>query len=165
MLPKNPASYLSEDQEKTFRAQSWSYFSLHSAQRMQSFQFYITLETALIGGAIVIAKSDGNHQHWMTLLSAMVSLLSFIFWKLDGRTRKLIKNAESALRFLDGQHNLPNINAQPHPVFLFKIDGVDNSSVKSIWNINLSYSKCFNIIFGVFGFGGFVCVLQSVLTG
>lgn len=130
---------------------------------MQSFQYYITLETALVGGAIVLAKSDGDHRHWMTLLSTVIALLSFVFWKLDDRTRTLIKNAESALRYLDDQHNLPNVNGQPNPIQLFEIDNVDNASTTSIWNINLSYSKCFNIVFGIFGFGGAAFVLQSLL--
>ncbi|MFC5429482.1 hypothetical protein ACFPTO_11825 [Paraburkholderia denitrificans] len=150
----NSSARLTDDQEKIFRTQIWSYFALHAAQRMQSFQFYITLETALVGGAILLAKSDGSHQCWIAVIGAVVSLLSFVFWKLDGRTRLLIKNAELALNYLDDQHNLPNVNSRPHPLRLFKNDEVANSPTSHIWNIRLSYSNCFNIVFAIFGIGG-----------
>lgn len=164
MQSNHSSASLSEDQDKLFRTQSWSYFSLHSAQRMQSFQFYITLETALIGGGIVLAKSDGDHHSWTIILSAVISLLSFIFWKLDTRTRTLIKNSERALAYLDAQQFLPNINGKTNPLRLFEIDQIDNSTTTNIWNVNLSYSKCFNTIFCIFGFGGIIFSLQSIVT-
>ena len=162
---QNTNTRLPEDEEKTFRAQAWAYFSLHAAQRMQSFQFYITLVTALVGGAIVLMKSDGASHMWLALIYAIASLLSFVFWKLDCRTRLLIKNAEAALKYLDYQYNLSDVDGLPHPLRLFDKDEVmaGHSSAGNIWNSELSYSKCFNLVFAIFGYGGAALAVKFVL--
>ncbi len=164
---ENTNTGLTEDAEKIFRTQAWQYFSLHSAQRMQSFQFYITLVTALIGGAIVLLKSDNASRMWLALVFAIASLQSFVFWKLDCRTRQLIKNAEAAMKYLDYQYNLPDVDALPHPLRLFDKDDVmtGRSYAGSILTGKLSYSRCFNVVFAVFGYGSAVLAIKFVLFG
>jgi hypothetical protein len=148
--------HLTDQQENTFRTQAWNYFALHAAQRMQSFQYYVTFVTALIGGAIVLLKSDGNHYNWLAVICAISSAISFLFWKLDCRTRQLIKNAETALKYLDARHNLPGAGAFPNELRLFDRDDASKNSIaeSNIWNSKLSYSKCFNFVFAIFGYGG-----------
>jgi hypothetical protein len=156
---------LTEDAEKIFRTQVWGYFSMHAAQRMQSFQFYVTLVTALVGAAIVLMKSNGTGHMWLALTFAITSLLSFIFWKLDCRTRLLIKNAETALKYLDHQHNLSDVDGLPNPLRLFDKDEAmaGYSSVGNVWNSKLSYSKCFNLIFAIFGYGSMALALRFLI--
>jgi hypothetical protein len=157
---------LSEEQEKTFRTQAWNYFALHAGQRMQGFQYYVTLVTALIGGAIVLLKSDNGHYHWIAVVFAMCSAVSFLFWKLDCRTRQLIKNAELALKYLDARHALPDAGTFPHELRLFDRD--DFSTItkarNSIWTSKLSYSKCFNFVFAIFGYGGVALTIVFLLV-
>lgn len=154
---------LTDDQEKIFRTQAWSYFSLHAAQRMQSFQFYITLETALIGGAIVLAKSEESHQYLLALIGVAIAFVSFVFSKLDGRTRVLVKNAEAALKYLDDQHNFPELDGQPHPLRLFERDGfIDTPSHRNL-KINISYTKCFSLVFWIFAISGAALALKLTI--
>ncbi|MEM5372618.1 hypothetical protein V4C53_42305 [Paraburkholderia azotifigens] len=152
---------LTDEQEKIFRTQAWNYFALHAAQRMQGFQYCITLITALIGGAIVLLKSEGTRYPWLAVVFAISSAVSFLFWKLDCRTRQLIKNAELALKFLDNMHCPANAVTLPLELKLFdRDDAITNeSNTGHIWNSKLSYSKCFNFVFAIFGYGGFIAAL------
>src|ERR1700743_2881425 len=99
-------------EEKYFRTYAWSYFSLHATQRLQAFQFFITLITALIAGFAAFAKSD--LYRWLSVICFLVSFLSFIFWKLECRTKELVKNGEEALKYLDRLHLLNKINDDLH---------------------------------------------------
>jgi hypothetical protein len=89
------------------RTYAWNYFMVHAGQRMSVFQFFISLSTAIVGGAVLIAGSADDRK-WSALLFALLPFLSFIFWRLDTRTSALIKNAETALKSLErsgGQQN------------------------------------------------------------
>lgn len=157
----------SEEQEKTFRAQAWAYFALHAGQRMQSFQYYVTLVTALIAGLILVSKSGRYATQGALVICSATSILSYVFWKLDCRTRALIKNAESALQFMDRLHALPDIAGLPHPVKLFDRDAALRSS-RGGWvgyvTGDLSYSRCLNIVYVVFG-GGAIAVAAMIYFG
>lgn len=147
---------LSEEQEKTYRAQAWSYFSVHAGQRMQTFQFYVTLITALVGGAIVLAKGDYG-KIGLGAVGSAIALMSYVFWKLDCRTRLLIKNAEGALKFLDRFHALPPMDGAPHPLDLFSRDDALRRQRVGLLRLvagDLSYSNCFNLVYAIFGCGG-----------
>ncbi|WP_322046082.1 hypothetical protein [Paraburkholderia sp. J67] len=149
-------SDLTEEQEKTFRAQAWSYFALHAGQRMQTFQFYVTLITALVGGAIVLAKEDFG-RIGLEAIGAVITLMSYVFWKLDCRIRTLIKNAEGALKFLDHFHALPVVNGAPHPLDMFARDDAlrqRRTGLMKFVSGDLSYSNCFNLVYVTFGCGG-----------
>jgi len=93
---------------------------------------------------------------WLSLLGFLLSFLSFVFWKLDCRTRNLIKNAEEALKALDAQHGLPRQGTVPHSLELFARDAHVSDS-KPKWPLttgHFSYSRCFEWVFIAFGIGG-----------
>jgi len=71
----------------------WNYFKLHASQRLITFNFYIVISTAIAAGYIV-ALGVNSIPVLVILLSFTISLLSFIFWKLDVRNKLLIKNAD-----------------------------------------------------------------------
>ncbi|WP_133116891.1 RipA family octameric membrane protein [Paraburkholderia acidicola] len=150
-------------EEKYFRTYAWSYFSLHAAQRLQAFQFFITLITALIAGFAAIAKSD--IYRWFSVIWFLISFLSFIFWKLECRTKELVKNGEEALKYLDRLHPLDEINNHPNYLRIFERDEsiTKQRSKFPLWSGHFSYSRCFNSVFVFFGvtglIGGILCIL------
>ncbi|WP_186204777.1 hypothetical protein [Burkholderia gladioli] len=151
---------LSEEEEKIFRAQAWAYFALHATQRMQTFQFYVTLITALVGGAIVLAKGNFGRGA-LEAVGAAVALTSYVFWKLDCRIRFLIKNAEGALKFLDRSRASFCVHGDPHPLDLFsRDDALRKRRIGLVRFVagDLSYSDCFNLVYAIFGYGGVIFV-------
>jgi hypothetical protein len=157
------SSNIQESHDEMFRKYAWDYFSVHAAQRLTTFQFFITLESAIVGGYIAFV-SGGGEKSWLCILGVMLAGLAFVFYKLDGRTKGLIKNAEEALAYLDASHNFPDQNGLPHPLRLIDIDNekkkLNNS--KSLIKKTYSYSWCFNIVFASFSLLGCLFVWLAI---
>jgi len=149
---------MDQDHLKEYRDYAWNYFSVHAAQRMSVFQFFITLATAIIGGAALIAGSSHDRK-WAALLLTTLPFLSFIFWQLDRRTSSLVKNAEDALKHIDGMVASRLTEGLPQELALVERDDtrVSGMPVKGIFLGHFSYSRSFRYVFiatailGVFG--------------
>jgi hypothetical protein len=94
-----------EDKElrEHLRGHAWAYFDRHSEQRLKTFNFYLVLCAAIIAGVVSEKSSE-----FRTALLILLSILSFIFWKLDVRNRDLTKHSEEALKLLEDELDLPD---------------------------------------------------------
>ena len=139
------------------RKYAWDYFSIHAAQRMGAFQFFVTLSTAIVAGFLLLIRNTGGEK-WMSVLGFLLAFISFVFFKLDIRTRGLVKNGERALRHLDGalKHQWPA--SEPHPLALFASDdaSTEKNKAKIPFAGFFSYSRCFQYMFIGFGLLGLV---------
>ena len=155
-----------KSEENDFRNYAWLYFSLHATQRLQSFQFFVTLVTALIAGFAALTKLDSIYK-WLSTIWFFISFLSFVFWKLECRTKELVKNGEEALKYLDRLHQLGDINGAPHCLRIFDRDEFITRGRKKfpLFTGHFSYSRCFNFVFASFGIGGLVCGMTCLLIG
>ncbi len=148
----------------------WNYFQLHASQRLTTFKFYITISTiistgyvATIGASVITILA--------ILLGLILSLVSFIFWKLDSRNKQLIKNAEEALKYLESLPDFSNsIPTNKNVASVLKIFTYEEEQTnrmrknKSFWpwrNV-YSYSKCFNTVFAIFGILGFSGTVYAI---
>jgi len=98
------------------------------------------------------------------MLALLLCLFSFIFWKLDGRNRALIKNAEAALRYFE-QNEAGDIVTK-----VFTNEEIETDKkwecVKGwrwfcVWRWHFSYSHCFNTVFIIFALIGLGGVIQA----
>ena len=145
----------------------WNYFQLHASQRLITFNFYIVISTAIAAGYIV-ALGVSSIPVLAIMLGFTISLLSFIFWKLDVRNKLLTKNAEEALKYLEaltytlGDKNESNVLK----IFTYEEEQTNRLKMnKSFWpwKNHYSYSKCFNIVFGVFGILGLLGMVYAIV--
>ena len=139
---------LTSDREGTFRDYAWNYFAVHAQQRLQLFEFYITISTATLAGFFALLQV-ASARRLVCLVGFALTFFSFIFWKLELRTRTLVKNAEEALRYLDEQHGFPDIEGVPHPLRMFSRDDYFTSRAPK-WPIatgHFSYSRSFKWVF------------------
>ena len=136
----------------------------HAEQRLKVFQFFIALATAIVGGSLLLFRYDQG-QKWMAVLGFLLTFLSFVFWKLDVRTRTLVKNGEEALKFLDARHQLPTVDGAPHPLALFTRDDHFTSQAKrsSLFLGHFSYSRCFRYLFVAFAGIGLVTGIYCLI--
>lgn len=156
---------MDQDQLKQYRDYAWSYFSLHAAQRISVFQFFITLATAIIGGAVLIAGSADDRK-WAALLFLALPFLSFVFWRLDLRTSSLVKNAEDALKYLDSETASRLKNGLPTELALFAKDEtiVSDRARARLFRGHFSYSRSFLYVFvavALLGIAGIFVILLS----
>ena len=132
-----------------FRDSAWRHFTIHAEQRLKMFQFYITISTALLGGGVLLIRT-GQNAIALMLLSFLALFFSFVFWGLEVRTRNLVKNAEDAIKYLEGSSDVPDVDGQPNPLKLFTRDDFRTQSSKrrSVLS-HLTYHKCFVLVFAV----------------
>lgn len=94
---------------------AWRYFELHANQRISIFNYFVVISGAVSAG---IAATWQGSQHFSIVgivLGLLLSVVSFVFWKLDQRVSFLIKHAESALA--EVEQSLP-----AHSVRLFLLE-------------------------------------------
>ena len=131
---------------RIYRENAWRHFSVHADQRLKMFQFYITISTALLGAAILLYRT-GQSEVAIILLGFLASFFSFVFWKLEARTRTLVRNAEDAIKYLDESAELPFVDHEPNPLKLFTRDDFRNAMNSDAIRSPFSYHKCFGMVF------------------
>lgn len=150
------------DLNRVYRENAWRHFAVHADQRLKMFQFYITISTALLGGGILMFRTSQNHVA-IILLSFLACFFSFVFWKLEARTRVLVQNAEDAIKFLDESITLPHVDGEPNPLKLFTRDDFRNAANgRTRWS-PFSYHHCFALVFTVIGCLGALGVVYGLI--
>jgi ABC-type multidrug transport system fused ATPase/permease subunit len=156
----------SSEQIERDRKYAWDFFQLHSSQRIASFNFYITLATALLASICAVLQPAINLISIALILSILLIIFSFILWKLDQRNRMLIKCAEEALKEIEsnieesGEH-LPFISLFKHDEQLTK--RLRGNTTIFFWHNYYSYSDCFNVVFLLFGLLGILGMVFSIV--
>lgn len=136
------------------RKYAWDYFSIHSSQRISTFNFYITLALATSTATATALQPSINLPIISLVLSVVLILISFVFYKLDQRNKMLIKCAEKALK--ESESRIEKTESFSNSLFsLFQNDELyvkERRSKKSFWfwNNYYSYSDCFNLVFTIF---------------
>lgn len=150
---------MTPDERREARTYVWGYFALHADQRMKLFNFFLIL-SGLILGAFPAVRGMVPGVRAVALLPLLLALAAFIFWRLEERTRGLVKNGEDALRFLDEQWSVDATlpDKTPHYLRLIERDDYHMKLLKERWWANrlvpISYSNNFRIVYLVMaGFG------------
>jgi hypothetical protein len=142
------------------RKQAWDYFQIHATQRLSVFNFYIVISSVMLTAYFASFKIDSNLQQARPAIAGLICLFSFVFWKLDQRTKFLIKVAERALvSFEVGDAAPPSAK-----VFSQELDRPAYASKwlrLCFWRWHMSYSDCFNLVFLTFFLLGVFGLVQS----
>lgn len=124
---------------------AWRYFELHAQQRMTVFNFYLAISGLIAAGIGICLQQGVGFSALISMLGVALSLVSFLFWKLDQRVTKMIKKSEIALRVIE-KESIISVAA------LFSNDSDSNAScgLFSVW----SYGRCFRVAFMTVGLIG-----------
>jgi hypothetical protein len=155
---------MEHEKEVMFRNYAWAYFAYHADQRMKTFNFFL-IAAGLLAGGITTLLRDGGDPRWVCPLGVVLTLLSLVFWKLDHRNRRLVRNAEAAIKHLDSLHPLPLQEGAPHVLRIFERDDYfsERAPVFPLTEARFSYSKCLGLVFGLFSLLGLFFAFGSVL--
>jgi hypothetical protein len=82
------------------RDYAWKYFALHADQRLRAFNFYLVLVALVLGGLLAYLK-DARSPAYAAPAGFLLAILSYIFWRLDGRSQEFIKHCESVLKAIE----------------------------------------------------------------
>jgi hypothetical protein len=131
------------DELKLVHDHAWNWFAHHAEQRMSAFRFFILI----IGIFAVGYYQTLNNGHYM--LAAAFSMLSccfsILFWRLDIRTRELIKVGEDVLSQTEIEmEKLSTI----HVSILADVGGKSSKhATRLLPNVLYSYGQIFSAIF------------------
>jgi len=159
---------MTPDERKEARTYAWGYFALHADQRMKLFNFFLIL-SGLILGAFTAVRGMAPGAKAVAFLPMLLVLTAFVFWRLEKRTRRLVKNGEDALRFLDEHWSLEGLpDKTPHYLHLFARDDYFTDELKKHWwakrLVPISYADSFRIAYLMIGVVGFVLAAWVWLT-
>lgn len=134
---------------------------------MKLFNFFLILSGLLLG-ALPGVRAMAPRSKTVSLLPLLLVLVSFIFWRLDERTRRLIRNAEAALKFLDTEWSVaPLDDGSPHFLQIFERDEHLRAKVPRRWwkrFVPFSYTANFRITYTMVGGMGGVLAFWIWLT-
>ena len=157
------------DKVKEIWEYAWNYFQMHATQRISVFNFFVVL-AALMTSGLVTTFGLNLQAHLLGIaIGVLLMMISFVFWKLDQRTRFLIKNSENALKIIEETFPVPHCQDTPHEVQLFKLEEYKTDKIKTtrpgwFWRRQLSYSESLNLVYLLFGSFGFIGVIISILV-
>lgn len=144
---------LNKEDRDTFRNYAWEYFKFHADQRMKTFNFFLIAEGLFAGAIATLIKTNGAPTI-VKALSVVFCLLSIIFWKIDQRNKRLVKNGEEAVKYLDDLYDLPNNGKEPHVLKIFTRDDFHTDKAKQIGRpfieAHYSYTWCLSCVFAIF---------------
>ena len=160
---------MEEGIQSTFRDYAWKYFALHADQRLKTFNFYLIVATLIVGAFATLLK-EAKDWRWLSILPFLLTFLSFVFWKLDLRNKQLVRNGETALKFLDEQSGVQDNGDEPHVLKLFAHNDYVTKARKRYPDVSpleahFSYSTCFYCVFLVFGVSSFILGLFCLFKG
>jgi hypothetical protein len=141
------------------REYAWEYFRVHAQQRMSLFNFFV-LFSSLATTGLVGTFHEKTHIHIVGIgLGLLLMFISVVFWRLDERVRFLIKHAERALKWIETKYELEDCAGRPHVLRLFTCEESITSNERP-----LTYSKCFQWTFLLFGLVGLVGAIISAAS-
>lgn len=75
----------------------WRHFEFHAQQRLSLFNFYVVLCGLIVAAWATVMTSDDRLPGVAFFLSSLLTLFSFIFWKMDQRNADLTKRSEALM--------------------------------------------------------------------
>jgi hypothetical protein len=143
-----------EETEKAAMSYAWNYFAFHAQQRQTVFNFYLILLGASVAAYGGTLGKDGMHDYFKAGLGFLVTVVSFLFWRLDKRNAKLVKFAEAPLKAFE---NALSARTRIDVRILAKSD---EPKVGVFRNFE-SFSQIFGCVFCLAGIGGIVVFFVS----
>jgi hypothetical protein len=140
------------NQENKFE-HAWRYFQLHATQRITVFNYFLLISGVVASGLAATLQGSQRFSSLGVVLGLLLTLVSFVFWKLDQRTAFLIKHAELVLIEIEKE-----ASDKKYQIFNLELEltsGERNN--KNVWLRRWSYGKSFRLIFIImsfFGLGG-----------
>jgi hypothetical protein len=144
--------------EQAAISHAWNYFVYHAQQRQTVFNFFLILVGASIAAfGATLAKPESSHPLFHAVLGVLISVCSFLFWRLDRRSTRLIKLAEAPLRSFESR-----LTAQTG-IDLEILKETDIKEESGFFSLFESFSQIYRNVFLIAGVSGSLIVAVSSL--
>lgn len=151
---------MSENAEDTALNHATKHFEIHAAQRLTAFNFFIVISGAILAAIAASIQKPEEFALPGAALGVLLAILSAIFWKLDRRTRFLIKHSESAIKKYEAKHLDPEFRVFSNE----ECETEDHRKSHKFSKRMFSYSEVFGLLFlgsGLLGMAGAIVLTFS----
>jgi hypothetical protein len=143
------------------RDYTWKWFALNADQRLRTFNFYLLIVAVVLGGLLAYLK-DARSPAYAAPVGVLLAIISYIFWRLDQRTREFLHLAERILKAIE--MDIPGEQV-PEELRLFVKEEALTEELRKPhgrlgWNPvswirgHYSFHDCFKAAFVIFGVAG-----------
>lgn len=146
------------------RRYAWDYFALHADQRMKMFNFFL-IYSGIILAAFPALLRLAPANDLVAFFPLLLPVASFLFWRLDRRTRDLIHNAEAALKFVEREID-PKVGEELPPMSLFTRDEYALQQARMKWRfmvIPITYRESFRLAHLLFAAIGVALTIVTLI--
>lgn len=138
--------------KKTALELYWKYFELHSNQRMQMINFYITVEVVLFGALFTLITRKTRIPLAEYITSSAITFISIIFWGIDYRTKSLIHCCEDCIKKLEEEY----LGKFGEELLIIRQSELKTNRMRMGY---FTYSKLLGLQFLMIGIVGILCVV------
>jgi len=130
---------------------------------MLLFNFFLVLSGFVAAGLAACLPRSGPYQLFGVALGFLLTLVSFVFWKLDQRTSFLIKHAEGAIAELEVAFPIAASRLISREEDCTAADVSSKSILLRMWTYGFAFRFAFRVM-GFVGFaGGIWCLVRYEL--
>ncbi len=136
----------------------WKYYEILATQRMSVFNFFTVLAGLNLAGLGITFQQNSRFSFLGIMLSLLLVIASFVFWKLDQRSSFLIKRAEAAMAAAEQQ----SVNSSGQLFCSAQYQEAQSPDIrpfKGIW----TFGRAFRLTFSVMAIVGLTGTLLSAL--
>lgn len=133
----------------------WKYFELHSNQRMQMINFYITVEVVIFGALFTLITRKTRMPLAEYITASAITFMSIIFWGIDYRTKSLIHWCEDCIKKLEEEY----IGKFGEELLIIRQTEIQTNGKYRSW---FTYSKLLGLQFLVIGIIGIICLMLLI---
>lgn len=154
-MPNENSSTYQEDNsidKKTALEFYWKYFELHSSQRMQMINFYITVEVVIFGALFTLITRKTRIPLAEYITSSAITFISIIFWGIDYRTKSLIHCCEDCIKKLEEEY----LGKFGEELLIIRQSEIKTNRMKLRC---FTYSNLLGFQFAVIGIIGIICLI------
>jgi hypothetical protein len=148
--------------EKDILHISWNYFQLHAQQRLSFFNFFVIFSALMTTGLISTFQEKYDAHFIGIAVGLMLSLIAFVFWKIDERNKYLTKASEDAIKIIEQHYKCSQCYIDSNKFQIFSREEIETNQIRISQKKRLfpfrqiSHSKSFNFIFLVYFIIGLV---------
>lgn len=151
---------MSESAENIALSHATKHFEIHAAQRLTAFNFFIVISGAILAAIAASIQRPNEFALPGAALSALLVILSAVFWKLDSRTKFLIKHSEAAIKNYEREHLDPKFRVFSNE----ELETDEHRKRHKFIRRMFSYTEVFGLLFfgsGLLGIVGAIALTFS----
>jgi len=147
---------------------AWKYFQQHAEQRIKYFNFFVLFSSLLVTAFVASLEKEFAYPVIGIVVGILQICVTFVFWKIDERNKFLTRIGEDAIKEIEKNYPVGESGEGPIATQIFTLEQQrtdklrDSEKQKCFLFRQMSHSKCYLLIYTLFGIVGVLVFLGSI---